>query len=174
MLRKLKRESEHYKSNGKTVAIIGWVSFGIGIFYLFSALTGGLEASEGESIVSGVILALLLFCGGGYALVRHGKKYQKLGDAYDKLWSTVVNSASDSIEELASACNISYENVADKLQEWIDSGKLTDVRIDLIHKKLVSTIKMQTRTLECPNCGGMTTIAIGKSGTCEYCGLTLE
>lgn len=171
---KLKKEKDKYKSNGKAIAVVGWVLFAFGIIYLLLGITGSLDTSDGSDVMAGIIMMLFVCCGGGYAFVRYGNKYHKLGVAHEKLWVLVSGSVTGSIDEFASACGMSYEDTFMKLQEWIDCGRLSDVRIDTFSKSLVSTIVKETRTVECPNCGGMTTIVVGENNTCEYCGLTLE
>lgn len=171
---KLRKETDHYKSNGKVVSVIGWIFFALGIFYLVMGLLGEIDAVEGESVIGGIILMLAVCCGGGYALVRYGKKYQNLGAKSERLWGLIMNNGTGSLDALASDCALSYDDTVSQIQKWINEGRLSNVRIDVINRTLISTIKKETRTVECPNCGALSTIVVGENNVCEYCGITIS
>lgn len=171
---KLRKETDRYKSNGKVVSFIGWFIFALGVFYLIMGITGQIEAGEGESVLGGVILMLAVCCGGGYALVRYGKKYQMLDAKSEKLFGLILNNGTGSLDTFAADSGLSYDDTVSHIQKWITERKLSDVRIDLVNRSLVSTIVKQTRTIECPNCGAMSTIVVGENHTCEYCGYSIN
>lgn len=183
MLSKLHKEKDNCIGNGKGTAAVGWVFFGLGIFYVLIGFTGGLETEDGASVVSGVIFMTALCCGGGYALVRHGNKYKKLGSAYMRYSAIIAGTPNGSVDLIASACQTPVNDVCEELQKMINLGFFPSCYIDLNKKIFVSPYLRENtpvvhsedekpKVVKCPNCGAVNTVRDGIS-QCEYCGTPL-
>lgn len=177
MLMKLHKEKENYISNGKIIKIIGWIFCAIGIIYLIAGVTGGLEASEGESVISGVIMMLAVCCGGGYALAMHGQKYQKLGLDYQKYVPLLERSIDGSLDKIAAACGETYEATSSSIKKLVDAGMISEGYVDCVGRCFVTDQvkkEVKIRTVECSHCGGVSKVLAGQEPICEYCGMPIE
>lgn len=188
MVSKVHKEKHNYVSNGNGITRVGWVVVGLGVLYIFSGLTGSLETENGDSVVGAVIMfSSICFCG-GYALVRYGEKYKKLGEKYLRYSSIVANRTDRSLDNIAAAFPVTYEEVCKDLQQMIDAGFFPNCYIDFSGRNLIAPFDKvssggervanepklnapaKPKSIKCLNCGGINAAGITE---CEYCGLPL-
>lgn len=179
------------KSKKSAATIFGWILLFMGVFYLFSALAGNLDVEPGENATSGIITAIVIFCGGGGALIWLGGKNKRLHSMYTKYSSIIAGNPDASLEQLASTSAKPYAKVCADLQKLVDMGFFPGYYLDLNRKTFscpaaksarpagVPTGRPQaaptpagSKVVKCPNCGGSNTL-IGDTTECEYCGSPL-
>ncbi|WP_323392864.1 hypothetical protein [Anaerotignum propionicum] len=187
MLVKLHKDPFHYTSNGNGTMIVGWILFVFGIFYLIIYLSDSATNSDVAPLLSGAAFC----CGGGFALVRHGRKYKQRGLLVSRYITCIMNSSDGSIGDIAASLGFTYENTYRDIVDLIQCGALPDSYIDESTNCVVSAYikkrvydyknkielkeepkKFTSRTVKCPNCGGMNSIT-GNDNECEYCGSPL-
>lgn len=204
MLIKLHRDKANMLSNAKRTAVVGWIFFGFGCFYLIAGLTGNLVIDDGSSIVFGLIVMVTLFCGGGYAIVRYAKKYKKLGLLFERYLPVASRSPNGSLDDIAGALGEAYEKTEENIQKLIDAGLFEHSYIDKMCRCLVSPVVSSTYqpqpgysaagrngmhqqqssaestpaagmiTVKCNGCGGINTVLQGRVCECEYCGSAIK
>lgn len=187
MLVKLHKDPFNYTSNGNNTIIVGWILFVSGILYLFSCLSDSAANSGVGSILSGVAFC----CGGGFALVRHGRKYKQRGMLFSRYLTCIKNSNDGSIRDIAASLGFTYDKAYMDIVELIRCGALPNSYIDESTNCVISPYikkwvidyknktqmkeepeKLKSRTVKCSNCGGMNSIT-GNNYECEYCGSPL-
>ncbi|MEA4919422.1 MAG: hypothetical protein VB078_00655 [Clostridiaceae bacterium] len=191
LVKKMSDEKYNYLKNGKALKTFGWVLFGIGIFYLIMGLTGELKTEDGSSVVGGIIIMLILFCGGGLLMVFKGKQFVNRGAKFSRYVAIVNASNNTLIDNIAAAYPTTYDSAASDLQMMIGAGYFLNAYIDLNKRELVMpviqsannivsnsvgnnlTTDTKPRTVKCPNCGATNTIIPGAADECEYCGSPL-
>lgn len=191
LVKKMSDEKYNYLKNGKALKTFGWVLFGFGIFYLIMGLAGELETEDGSSVVGGIIIMLLLFCGGGLCMVFKGKEFVKRGTKFSRYVAIVNASKNTLIDNIAAAYPTTYDSAASDLQKMIDIGYFQNAYIDLNQRELVMPVIQSTnytgnnaagqnlttdtkpRTVKCPNCGATNKLMSGAINECEYCGSPL-
>ena len=136
MIVKLHREKFYFVSNGKAVAGFGWAFIIIAVFYAIGFVSGAAEASDNTTASALVFVIILLFC--GYLLIRHGRKYKKLGMTYEKYMPFIWNSASGSIEMIAASAGTPFDTVLTDIQKLINIGLFPGSYIDAANNLLVS------------------------------------
>lgn len=180
LVKKMSDEKYNYLKNGKALKTFGWVLFGFGIFYLIMGLAGELKTEDGSSVVGGIIIMLVLFCGGGLFMVFKGKQFIKCGAKFSR-YVAVVNAGNNTlIDNVAAAYPTTYDKAVSDLQMMIDAGYFLNAYIDLNKRELVIptigsnlTAGVKPRVVTCPNCGATNTIVSGAANECEYCGSPL-
>lgn len=192
MISKLHKDREHYRYNGKGVTIVGRVFIIIGIIWIIMGLSGTITTTSGEPEPLEIfIIFALIIGGGGFALIRHGNKYKKIGENYERYKPLLARSRNGSIDDIASSIHSSYEAVYADLQQLIEVGALPDSYIDIAARAIVSpqvgsnaamyreqaAPRQQAPTskaVKCPNCGGINTVTTAGSCVCDYCGSPLD
>lgn len=181
-----KLSGERYNSlkNGKHIRLLGWILFGLGVFYLLMGLAGGWETNEKTSILGGILVGLLFFCGGGILLVLWGRKLVKSGTKYERYLTIIRVQDNYSIDNIAAAYPVPYEQACADLQNMIEMGYFPHLtRVDFNRRELIlpealvssdreETAERKSRALTCPNCGAPNVIE-SDNGECEYCGSPL-
>lgn len=187
MLVKLHKDPFNYTSNGNGTIIVGWILFVFGIFYLINFLSDSATNSGVGPLLSGVAF----FCGGGFALVCHGRKYKQRGMLFSRYLTCIMNSKDGSIRDMAASLGFTYDKAYRDIVELIRCGALPNSYIDESTNCVVSPYikkwvidyknrtqmkeepeKLKSRTVKCSNCGGMNSIT-GNNNECEYCGSPL-
>lgn len=194
-------------SNSKSMSW-GWIMFWfvvfipVGIYFLIKKLTADIKNHKTVAIISYVFIGLgVLFflsdepnkylffvCLGGIGIWfrRISKKMKRKGEKYKKYTALVINQSQSSIDYIASAVGVTYENAVHDLQEMIDAGYLTNTYINKSSRMIVTAhgtpqsavqtaaAQPQTKVIACSGCGANNTIIIGQINECEYCGSPLE
>ncbi len=180
--KKLSTDRAAAMKNSKILRIIGIVFIILGLLSL-----GG--ASD-----SGTALGILIFYGGGGALIIWGSiKVKKMGEQYKKYIDIVINQNQTTIDNIASMMGLDYEKTVKGLQKMIDLGYFADAYIDQVNheivfpsRRVVQTVnpanipsnnnfaQPQHKAVKCPNCGGNNMIIVGSFCECDFCGSPLE
>ena len=165
-------------TTGKGIRTASYILMGIGAISLIVTFAGE----------EGAFLVALLFGGGGIVVNRLARKTMHAGDQYKKYIGLVVNQNLTSIDNIASALNISYETAVKDLQEMISKGYFVGAYIDTNLREIVlkknepqheaessasSATQVQHRIVACGNCGANNRV-VGQTGECEYCGSFLQ
>ena len=162
-------------TDGRTLLTVSYVLMGFGVFYLYMSITEE----------SGMLLAVVLFGGGGILLNRIAKKTKTTGDQYKKYITLIINQNQTSIEKIAFTVGQSYETVASDLQYMIDMRYFANAYIDHIQGEIVlakatppqditaSSTQSHERIVTCGGCGANNRL-YKKTGECEYCGSLLQ
>ena len=199
MLNKLHKDKFNMVTNAKRTAAVGWIIFGLGIVSLLMGLTGGLATEDGTNVVGMVIVMVALCCGGGYAIVRNAKKYKNLGLMYECYLPVVTASTTGSLDDISEAIGEIYDVTVCNIQKLIDAGLFENSYIDKTRRSFVSplvssmhrpqqvysdashryvqpdkVVVPKTKTVKCPNCGGVNTVTEGAENICDFCGSPLE
>lgn len=199
MLHKLHKDKANMLTNAKRTMTVGWIIFGLGIVYLVLGLTGDLTYEDGTSAVGMIIVMVALCCGGGYAIVRNAKKYKNLGLMYERYLPVVSASATGSLDDISEAIGEVYDVTADNIQKLIYAGLFENSYIDKTRRSFVSPLVSsmprpqqgysavehgyvqtnrgsapKTKTVKCPNCGGVNTVTEGAENICDFCDSPLE
>lgn len=199
MLSKLHKDTENMLFNAKRTITVGWIFFAIGCMYLFLGLTGLLEPDDGSNFTGYLVFIVVLLCGGGYAIVRHAKKYRNWGLMYERYLPVLSGLPTGSLDELAETVGETYDVTSKNIQNLIDIGLLENSYIDKTRRSLVSPVVSSTyrpkqssdeaevkntqqakpraskvHTIKCPNCGGVNNVTEGAVNICDYCGTALE
>lgn len=198
MLSKLHKDKEHMLANAKKTMTVGWIIFGFGVIYMVVCLAEGL-AAEGVSGIRTLVIGTAVSCSGGYAIVRHAKKYKMLGLKHERYILAASRLPVGSLDDMAYVLGETFEVTSQNVQDLIDNGLLEDSYIDQTRRILVSPVvgsryrtqlgqgsadtgdapqakdsKPEVRAVKCPNCGGMNYITNGAGNICDYCGSPLE
>ncbi len=198
MLSKLHKDKENMIANAKKTMTVGWIIFGFGVIYMVVCLTEGL-AAEGVSGIRALVFGTAVSCGGGYAIVRHAKKYKMLGLKHERYILAASRLPVGSLDDMAHFLGETFEVTSQNVQDLIDNGLLEDSYIDQTRRILVSPVvgskyrtqpgqaladtgnapqakdpKPEVRAVKCPNCGGVNHITDGTGNICDYCGSPLE
>lgn len=194
LYKKLSSDKSVVLKNSKTVKIVGIVFIALSIIYIIMGLTGELKDSKGNAPVGIIIIVILFFGCGGVFMIRTSKKMQLQGEKFKKYISIVINNNETSIDNIASAMNVSYEEAINDLKIMIDKGYFLNAYVDLgsrefvIRKKQYEPIdvkknssvnevkeeKPKMKVVVCKNCGGNNTILEGEISECEFCGSPLS
>ena len=198
MLSKLHKDKENMIANAKKTMTVGWIIFGFGVIYMVVCLTEGL-AAEGVSGIRALVFGTAVSCGGGYAIVRHAKKYKMLGLKHERYILAASRLPVGSLDDMAHFLGETFEVTSQNVQDLIDNGLLEDSYIDQTRRILVSPVvgsryrtqpgqaladtgnapqakdpEPEVRAVKCPNCGGVNHITDGTGNICDYCGSPLE
>lgn len=184
LYKKLLSDKAAVLQNSRTLKKIGIGLIVLGVIYFFG------ETSEGSNAIG----PMLFFIGGGVFIIRTSKKMQIQGEKFKKYISIVINNEETSIDNIASAMNVSYEEAINDLKIMIDKGYFLNAYVDLgsrefvIRKKQYEPInvkknssvnevkeeKPKMKVVVCKNCGGNNTILEGEIYECEFCGSPLS
>ena len=189
LVKKMTDEKFNYIKNGKSLKILAWILIGFAVMYLIMGITGELETEDGSSVVSGVIVMLMIFGGGGAFALYKAHSYIKKGTKYNR-YVAIINSSNDTlIDNIAAAYPTSFEQAAKDLQSMLDDGYFMNAYVDLNRRELIMPPKAATvnvavnqstspsygkpTSVKCKNCGATNTVVPGTVNECEYCGSPL-
>lgn len=176
LFKKLSGDKSATLNNSKTVSIISYVLIGMGVIYLLMTFTED----------SSMIIAALIFGGGGIWVNRVAKRMKINGEKYKKYISLVVNQQLTEIDNIAPAVGVTYDVAKTDLQKMINSGYFAGATINESTREIVlskptidfstqtTSTQTQTRVVACKSCGANNSIILGKSNECEYCGSPIE
>ena len=180
MVKKLANDKSAMMS-GKTgtVSVIGWILVGIGSIGFFS------ELSSSNNGAAGLFVAIAFIVGGTLLLIK-ASKTKKIAVKYKKYIDMVINQNVRSIDNIASASSLSYDEVVKDLQNMIDIGYLSNAYIhqgnrEIVLKQNEPAVYMGTPVINqvappqmvakrCPGCGANNVVTAGRVSECEYCG----
>lgn len=189
LVKKMTDEKFNYIKNGKSLKILAWILIGFAVMYLIMGITGELETEDGSSVVSGVIVMLMIFGGGGAFALYKAHSYIKKGTKYNR-YVSIINSSNDMlIDNIAAAYPTTYEKATEDIQSMIDDGYFMNAYIDLNRRELIMpqrsvsvnvTVNQNTAhadakptSVKCKNCGATNMVVPGTVNECEYCGSPL-
>lgn len=189
LVKKMTDEKFNYIKNGKSLKILAWILIGFAVMYLIMGITGELETEDGSSVVSGVIVMLMIFGGGGAFALYKAHSYIKKGTKYNR-YVSIINSSNDMlIDNIAVAYPTTYEKATEDIQSMIDDGYFMNAYIDLNRRELIMpqrsvsvnvTVNQNTAhadakptSVKCKNCGATNMVVPGAVNECEYCGSPL-
>lgn len=188
---RLRANGERYIEDAKSTEVCGY------FFLVMTMVTLLLVASMANGIEL-FLIASIATGGTGCSLVIQGRKDRQRGEQCMEYVEIIGDSAEISTETIAAAYPKSIEEVCEDLQILIDKGLFPDHYLDLEHKKMVLSSKVEEQVKEvntppqvssegneaakdstseicvikCPNCGAEKTLK-GNVGECEYCGSCL-
>ena len=161
-------------STGSGVLIVSYILMGIGAICLIGALAGE----------SGMFAGAVLFGVGGIYVNRLAKKTKCTGELYKKYIALVINQGQTSIDVIASALNVTYDDAVKDLRGMIEKGYFVGAYIDTNLREIVLTknapqhevataAHAPSRIVTCCSCGANNRV-VGPTGECEYCGSHLQ
>jgi hypothetical protein len=181
VIRKLATDKKALMS-GKTTAlsVIGW----------FLTITGGLGSLSmvSDPDASDTIIVPLIFLIGGILLILKARNTKKQAAKYRKYIDVVVNGGENSIDNIAGAVGLQYEDAIKDLQFMMNIGYLKDAYIHqenreiILHQVVQSQIQqtnqpmpasIQQKAVRCPGCGANNIVSTNGICECEYCGTPL-
>ncbi len=187
MFYKLHNEKYNYSINGRKVVTVGKCIMGFGLFYMFIVLTDLSWGRDISGVFDTVIMSLIVFVGGGYATMRNGKKYIRIGQDYSEYINIIRNSVDGSIDDISWKKLKSFDATCTDLQKMIDDNILENTYIDRVNRVIVSplipkrpkvvveNVKAEMYVpVKCPNCGGNNSVGLNKIAECEYCGSSIK
>jgi len=146
---------------------------------------GALQFLNGLYGRPGMLVTAILWGSGGIWLNRIAQRTTLTGERYKKYITLVVNQNYTSIDKIASAVGVSYEDAAQDLQKMINSGYFTGAYINAAQREIVlartapsqafqaAAAQTQERVVTCGSCGANNRVS-GQFGECEYCGSPLQ
>lgn len=175
--------------NSKVLNTVGWVFAVLAVIYIFMAVSGGMETSDA--------LGAFVFFGAGGALMIYGaKRMKKNSEKLKKYISIVINNNQTSIDNIAAAIPIDYEQAKNDLQKMIDNGYFQGAYIDTANREIVLPTNENSQPMNisedtaprenenmsqpgfkvviCKNCGANNKVIEGTVCECEYCGSPLQ
>lgn len=177
-LQKLGSTPEDYRSNSKVVRILACILIFMGIIYMIAGLTGNLQTDDPNNVVFGIIVMLLICCGGGIGMLIYCKICGKFAALYEKYVPCILGSKTESIDQIASMVGVSYDAALESLNKLIGHGALKDAYIDHQRRKLVLPESKESAspifTEICPHCGGACKVSDPENALCEYCNMPLK
>lgn len=170
----LNKNQDGYTQKANIIMIIAVLLIMCGSYYLIAGVTGNVQSDDPNNILFGIIVMLLFGCGGGIALLVIGSKYRKLGKLYKKYTPVVLNGDLESLDEIASAVGVSFDEAAADLQQLMGKGAWSDRYIDHRGGRLVWTKKPAVKEIPkenktCPHCGAVCQVTPGQDMICAYC-----
>jgi hypothetical protein len=156
----------------KKVMNISYLVMAIGAFYLITAISGS----------PGMFMPAILFGAGGFCMYKIALKIKATGERYKKYIVMIVNQSQTSIDNLASAVGVSYDEAVKDLQKMIDMGYFTGAYIDVSQREIIlarptqqqannaAVASEQVKLVSCRSCGANNRSYSGQIGECEYCG----
>lgn len=169
-------------------AVFGWILLVMGIIALIGSLSSPID-------VSTVMTSLILFCGGGAALIWLGNKNKRRHSMYTKYSSIIAGNPNASLEQIAATSGRPYAKVCSDLQKLVDTGFFPGYYLDQNRKAFSCPAAQSARpasptpfhassltptpvpsapkVVKCPGCGGVNNV-VGAKNECEYCGSPLE
>ena len=184
-------KAHFFTFKGTIVAIIGWFAIVIAALATLGFIFSGFDSDSIADIV-GVIIAIILLYLVGFLCLRYRKKCKTLNLLYKKYSPLLANRSDGSLDNMAAAAGMSYDTVKADIQKLIDTGCFPGYYIDVQRRSVVkpffamgessaaqtSAFAMDrnaaTRTVKCPNCGGINTVVVGSNSVCEYCGSPIK
>lgn len=183
LYRKLIVEKTAVLRNSKPLGIFGWIFLMVGVT---QAPTMFADTQAG-----GIVVFLLFFFGGGLAMIIGASKMKAMGERYRRYIQVVANQHLMSIDRIAAAIPVRYEQAVEDLQKMIDAGFFEGAYLDLERRELIMPTHQMTHVdtcaetaaaisipsveiVGCRRCGANNTIRIGSVRRCEYCGSPLE
>ncbi|WP_040211136.1 DUF2975 domain-containing protein [Clostridium polynesiense] len=166
----------------KLLEIIGWFLAVMGILFVIGVI------SDPEIPVGDISFGIVLFVGGGIALILLGKSIKKKAQRYKEYIAMIVNQRITSIDEIASAIPTSYDMAKRDIQDMIDKNFFTNAYINDNTRKLVlpkivdykinsginaNSDNDENINVTCSGCGAVNSLNKGKSEECEFCGSPL-
>lgn len=191
LYKKVSLDKSAVLKNSKTIKIVGIIFIVLSVIFSVMLITGEIEGSN--SVVDDILTLVFLVIGGVF-MIYTSKKLQLQGEKFKKYISIVINNEETSIDNIASAMNVSYEEAVNDLKIMIDKGYFLNAYVDLgsrefvIRKKQYEPInvkknssfnevkeeKPKMKVVVCRNCGGNNTILEGEISECEFCGSPLS
>ncbi|GKX67678.1 hypothetical protein [Inconstantimicrobium mannanitabidum] len=193
LYRKISIDKSATLKNSKTFNILGWVFVALSVISVLMILTGNLKTEDGSSTTGELMVALVFFGGGGAVMIYAAKKMKINAEKLKKYIAIIINNNQTSIDNIAAAVPISYEEAVKDLQKMIDNGYFEGAYIDVSNREIVLTNKktkqndftsnvqmdgtaneLQVKVVVCKSCGGNNKVVRGQVCECEYCGSLLE
>ena len=129
----------------------------------------------------GVILII-----GAACLIFYSRKMKITGEKYKRYIGIVVNHNMSSIDQIASAMPVPYDEAVADLEKMVKLGFFPNAYINLDARELVlpkqnvqpaagqpGVIPPQVSVKTCTSCGANNSIIAGHVSACEYCGSPL-
>ena len=158
---------------GNIVKIIGYCSFGLAVI--------GVLASLLEDFDKGDIVLITFFIISGLAMVLPGRNMTKNAKKYKKYIAIIKNQDTSLINIIAEASNVSYDEAISDIEKMIKKGYFPGAYIDDTEGEIIFSVdspkketKKEIKVEACKSCGASNTIIVGKTKTCEYCGVPLS
>ena len=169
---------EDYKKKSVPVKITAYVLIFCGIVYLIAGLTGSVQADNPNDVVFGVIVMLLVCCGGGLAMLAHCRKCKIRAGYYDLYVPFITNKQVFDISQLASMAGVSQDHALKQLNSILGHGVLKNAQIDRYENRIIlpqpEIPVVPTKIIICPHCNGTNEVPEGTHGVCSYCDMPLE
>ncbi len=173
---KLSNDKAAYMQNSKILKVIGIIFILCGLSMITSIRSG-----------SG-FGAFIFYVGGGALIIYGSERVKKSGELYKKFIEIVINQNQTTIENIASAMGLTYEETVEGLQKMIDKGYFEGAYIDHSKHEIVlhsrnnvaqetgfeGAAQPQQRVVKCPNCGGNNWITVGRVCECDFCGSPIQ
>lgn len=170
LYRKLSVNKKSAMSSGKTISIIGWALLAIGVI---ATIVGPSDPSQA---VSGRILYLVIFAGGGLAMVLIGLKTQNEARKIRKYIAIIINQNITSIDKISSVMPVEYSIAVKDIQKIIDQGFFGNAYIDYNSRSIQLPKEVEepenaanVEVVICKSCGASNKITKGAVSNCEYC-----
>jgi hypothetical protein len=192
LYRKISGDKAAALKNSKILNILGWVFAASAVIYVIMAITGNVEINNGSSVVGTLIVGLVFYGGGGALMIYIAKKMEINAEKLKKYIAIVINNNQTSIDNIAAAVPVSYEEATKDLQKMIDTGYFENAYIDVSEREIVLTNKKkeqkysssnvqvdgtvdepQIKGAICRSCGANNKVVKGQICECEYCGSLL-
>ena len=186
LTKRMASDPANYKKNSKSVKIAASIVIFTGIFYLITALTGGVQMEDESDLIPSLIVMLALCFGGGFAMLRACAKHKVTAQLYEKYAPCILTGKEEDMDSIAAIVGVATQQAIADVQKLIDANALEGAYIDRRRGKLVipsrQVIPPQPPRLDnrprvpvvCPRCGGANRIIPGQKNICDYCDMPIE
>lgn len=164
-------------SSSKASKIVGWILAVVGCWGLLAESATGYQNSVD-------LTAIVIFLTGGISLIIWSVKLKKQTLKYNLYQTLVIDQNMSSINNIASAAALNYDEVKKDLQTMIRKNYFTGAYINessgeiLLPRPVANTAANLSSSAKvpivCKSCGANNTVFAGKAGECEYCGSPLN
>jgi len=175
-------------STTKAPTVAAWILIALGALMLLT----NIKRFFADFSVTVFFLAWVV---GGVLILLKIRKTKTKAEQYKKYLNAIVNVGERSIDNIASAVSVTYEQAQTDIQAMIDEGFLKGAYIHEGNRTIVLSQDIQTkqpayaavpsasaqsdtwqqpRSVRCPGCGANNVVVGGRITECEYCGTPLN
>lgn len=176
LIRKLTTDKSAAMTSERPLSIAALVLMTLGIIYIILSFAD-----------QSMLLAAAVFGIPGIWLFFKSKQTKAAGAKYRKYIAIVINQNQTSIDNIASAMGVKYEQAAKDLQKMINAGYFTGAYIDVTQREIVlarvappqtaqdfAIAQSSTIVVSCNSCGANNQVIHGRTSECEYCGSPIQ
>lgn len=167
----------------KIELVLGWAGGALWVLTMVVCIAEPMDSGKGAVVITCLILiAIHVF------LIVKGRERKKMRLMFKTYVSQLSIDPTGTIANIASATGQSTDQTKKNLQYMLKHKFFNNAYIDEANDRIVlqsqrtdsyvqtpvnqgtQNVQTEMRTCNCPNCGGVNKIAVGKVAECDFCG----